>query len=106
MKNIKYELKQLIIKRHFRLLVILSFSLLIPVSLQAQIKPTHKNDTIKEWKIKLNPRLSPAFSAVVPGLGQIYNRKIWKVPIIYGGFYGLYYSWNYNNKKNIIKLSR
>ncbi len=56
-----------------------------------------KKDTIKAWQIRHNPILSPVLSATVPGLGQIYNRKIWKVPIIYGGFYGLFYAYNYNN---------
>lgn len=36
-------------------------------------------------------------SALVPGLGQVYNQKYWKVPIIYAGFTGLLYYANYNN---------
>ena len=33
---------------------------------------------------------------VVPGLGQIYNRKYWKLPIIYGGFLGCIYALTWN----------
>jgi hypothetical protein len=37
------------------------------------------------------------FSAVVPGLGQAYNKKYWKVPLIYAGFGTLYYFVSTNN---------
>lgn len=35
---------------------------------------------------------------VFPGGGQIYNRKYWKLPIVYGGFVGCTYALNWNNK--------
>lgn len=34
---------------------------------------------------------------VLPGAGQIYNRKYWKLPIIYGGFVGCAYAMRWNN---------
>jgi hypothetical protein len=37
------------------------------------------------------------YSAIFPGLGQIYNRKYWKLPILYGGFVGLSYAISWNN---------
>lgn len=36
------------------------------------------------------------FSLVLPGAGQIYNRKYWKLPIIYGGFLGCAYALTWN----------
>ena len=32
-----------------------------------------------------------------PGLGQIYNRKIWKIPLVYAGFASLIYSVGFNS---------
>jgi len=35
---------------------------------------------------------------VFPGAGQIYNRKYWKLPIVYGGFVGCAYALSWNNR--------
>lgn len=35
---------------------------------------------------------------VLPGAGQVYNRKYWKLPIIYGGFVGCIYAMRWNNQ--------
>jgi len=44
---------------------------------------------------KHSPKLAGCLSAVVPGLGQAYNKKYWKIPIDYAGFaatgYFVYY---------------
>jgi hypothetical protein len=32
-----------------------------------------------------NPKKAALRSAIIPGLGQIYNKKYWKLPIVYGG---------------------
>ncbi len=42
------------------------------------------------------PRRATMLSAVLPGLGQIYNKQAWKVPVIYAGFAGWAYgiAWN------------
>ena len=37
-------------------------------------------------------------AAVLPGGGQIYNRKFWKLPIFYGGFVGCIYALSWNNQ--------
>ncbi len=37
------------------------------------------------------------YSALLPGLGQIYNRKYWKLPLVYGGFAGITYALAWNN---------
>ncbi len=52
-----------------------------------------------EKKIKIyDPRKAALLSAGFPGLGQIYNKKYWKLPFIYGGFAGLTYGIVWNNK--------
>jgi len=43
------------------------------------------NDTLKSNDIDpLTPAKAAFYSAIVPGLGQAYNKKYWKIPIVYG----------------------
>ncbi len=52
-----------------------------------------------------SPKKASIYAALFPGLGQIYNRKYWKLPIVYGGYAGLIYvlGWNNNNYKDFFQ---
>ena len=53
----------------------------------------------RDWNTwKPNPQRALWLALVVPGAGQIYNRKYWKLPIIYGGFMGCIYALTWNNQ--------
>ena len=45
-----------------------------------------------------NPTKAVWYSALMPGAGQIYNRKYWKLPILVGGFMGLAYGISFNSR--------
>lgn len=56
----------------------------------------------KEKKAKLHsPKTAAWLSTAVPGLGQIYNRKYWKVPIVYAGLGASAFLIYYYNKKYV-----
>jgi len=45
-----------------------------------------------------DPQRALWLSALCPGLGQIYNRRYWKLPIVVGAFVGLTYGATWNNR--------
>lgn len=57
-------------------------------------------DTLKSNDIDpLTPAKAAFFSAVLPGLGQAYNKKYWKIPLVYGALGTSIYFYVDNNKK-------
>ena len=56
---------------------------------------TDSLSTVKTEKVH-SPKKASIYSAILPGLGQAYNKKYWKIPLIYGTFaaLGYYIKWN------------
>ncbi len=65
-------------------------------SIQRQMPPLGQVDSKKRWLPV--PNKSVWLALAIPGAGQIYNRKYWKLPIIYGGFVGCAYALTWNSK--------
>ena len=66
-----------------------------------QVSPTPTdsiNGALNKKVFIPNPTKATWLALVIPGGGQIYNRKYWKLPIIYGGFAGCAYALTWNNK--------
>ncbi|MBF4517476.1 hypothetical protein IRZ71_14015 [Flavobacterium sp. ANB] len=81
----------------------LLFFLLGTVSLFAQAKKETvliAKDTTKLEEIDpLTPAKAAFYSAILPGLGQAYNKKYWKIPLVYGAIgTSLYFYIDNNNK--------
>jgi hypothetical protein len=87
---------------------------LLPAALQAQevapaAAPNTADDSvyiesgqdtvlIKSYATRYDPRKALLYAAVLPGLGQIYNKKYWKLPLVYGGFGALGYAVGFYQK--------
>lgn len=67
----------------------------------ASVRPARPNpyDVWEERNVEFNPDPTRAvwMSALFPGLGQVYNRRYWKLPIIVGGYLALGYATSWNN---------
>ena len=55
-----------------------------------------KNDSVVMQK-KHEPKKATLYSAVLPGLGQAYNKKYWKIPIVYAGIGTIAFFLDMNN---------
>jgi hypothetical protein len=73
------------------LLLILCLMLLIP-GLKAQ------EQKLENEKPPHSAHKASVYSAILPGLGQAYNKKYWKIPVVYAGFGTLYYFASSNGK--------
>ena len=93
------------------LLCLLFFPVLSPLAQEGQQESPKDSvpqipenpDIIVEGKVekkRINP-LAPSraafYSAILPGLGQAYNKRYWKVPIVIGAIGVGIYAYNYNN---------
>jgi hypothetical protein len=67
---------------------------LIPIAANPQ-KDTIASTT-DTLKVKHSPKKAAIMSAFLPGLGQAYNKKYWKIPIVYGGLGALGYFIRFN----------
>lgn len=89
---------------------VLDVEMLVPVR-EAAVEAPDSADTSLDYfteagysplvrgKRQFNPSPDRAvwLSALLPGLGQIYNRRYWKLPIIVAGYMGLGYATSWNN---------
>ena len=58
-----------------------------------------KRKSKRDWSTwQPDPKRAMWLAIVLPGAGQIYNQKYWKLPIIYGGFLGCAYAMRWNNQ--------
>lgn len=56
---------------------------------------------LNKKKVYSHARRATVMSAILPGLGQAYNKKYWKMPIIYAGMGGFAYMYLNNNEEYI-----
>lgn len=88
---------------------IIVFSVLVFLSVNLYGQKT-ETDSLQfkiseEVKEPHSPKKAAMYSAIIPGWGQAYNKKYWKIPIVYAGFgtIGYFIGWNnryYNTYKN------
>lgn len=79
-----------------------------PEEQSAEVVKTHKKSkklTVEKSAFKPDPKRATWYAIVCPGLGQIYNRSYWKLPVLYGGALACTYliTWNgrmYNDYRN------
>lgn len=67
----------------------------VPFLSEKTVQPVKEARDWDTWRP--DPQKALWLALVIPGGGQIYNRKYWKLPIVYGGFLGCVYAMRWNN---------
>lgn len=71
----------------------------VPPSDTTLVKKGANVVTIETYAARYNPRKALLYSAVLPGAGQVYNKKYWKVPLVYGLIAGGVFYISENDKR-------
>mgnify|MGYP005686256127 FL=1 len=79
-------------------LKIIFFTLLVGFNftISQEIKSENITQIIDEDPLR--PSKAAFYSAVIPGLGQIFNKRYWKVPLVYGAIGASIYAYDFNEK--------
>lgn len=78
--------------------MVILFLLLVPPRQNICAQDTLPVPQTVKKSIEQKPFKATMLSAAFPGFGQIYNRKYWKIPLVYAGFVGLGYAVIFNSK--------
>ncbi len=78
--------------------VFILFLFIVNLQLLAQELPKENSKSRKQRLIEdpLTPSKAAFYSAIFPGLGQIYIGKVWKVPLVFAAIGGSVYGYVYN----------
>ena len=93
------------ILKTFQKILIILILLLFCVQQNSYAQDTIPVTKPQKLKFKAEPLKATMLAVAFPGLGQIYNRKYWKIPFVYAGFGALIYSVRFNSS-NYIKYMK
>ncbi len=102
--SVEEDLQEVVVKAEFDTLLIVDEQPVESSENKLSLSRREKRSSVKEPFLP-NPQKATWYAIVCPGLGQIYNRSYWKLPIVYGGVLAFTYliSWNgrmYNDYRN------
>ncbi len=97
-------------KKFYILIIVISFSTINCFSQEDLLIKAQDTTVISPVEFDmLSPAKAAFYSAILPGLGQAYNKKYWKIPLVWGALgSGIYFydlnSTNYNRARTAFKL--
>lgn len=91
-----YIIKNILKGKVYLLFPFLLIILVNCISINTSQAQSH-SDTVITKNVHF-PRKAALMSAILPGLGQVYNKQVWKVPVLYAGIATLTYFYINNSK--------